>query len=52
MLLFEKPGPMTDTIVGGSENGSVIDNNDETARSTKLFLNKAGIDRKKLLYGM
>lgn len=48
MLLFEKPGPMTDPRNGGSGLIS-IDNNDETARSTKLFLNKAGIDRKKII---
>ena len=48
LFLFEKPGPMTDKKNGGS--GLISqDNNDDTARSTKLFLKQAGIDRKKIV---
>ncbi len=49
LFLFEKPGPMTDPKNGGS--GFISqDNNDPTARATKDFLSKAGIDRKDAIF--
>ena len=44
LFLLEKPGPET-------ENSGLIsqDNDDETARATKEFLNDAGIDRKEII---
>lgn len=50
LFLFEKPGPKTDPTEGGS--GFISqDNNDPTAKATKDFLLKAGVDRKKLSFG-
>jgi len=49
LFLFEKPGRMTDPKNGGS--GFISqDNNDPTARATKDFLSKAGIDRKDAIF--
>jgi len=48
LFLFEKPGPKTEPTEGGS--GFISqDNNDPTAKATKDFLLKAGIDRKKII---
>ena len=49
LFLFEKPGRMTDPKNKGS--GFISqDNNDPTARATKDFLSKAGIDRKDAIF--
>ena len=49
LFLLEKPGRMTDPKNGGS--GFISqDNNDPTARATKDFLSKAGIDRKDAIF--
>ena len=48
LLLFEKPGRMTDPSNGGS--GFISqDNNDESARATKKFLSDAKIDRSEII---
>ena len=49
LFLFEKPGRMTDPKNGGS--GFISqDNNDPTAKATKKFLSKAGINRKDAIF--
>ena len=48
LFLFEKPGRMTDPKNCGS--GLISqDNNDATAKATKAFLRKAGINRKDIV---
>ena len=48
LFLFEKPGPKTDPKNKGSGYISQ-DNDDETARATKYFLEKAGLKRRTIV---
>jgi hypothetical protein len=52
LLLFEKPGPMTDAVRPGARQGSGFisqDNDDPTAEAIFHFLRRAGIDRRTCL---
>ena len=48
LFLFEKPGPMTDRMNGGSGYIS-MDNDDPSAEATWRFMRQAGIERKRVV---